>query len=648
SSAGGGSGTPFNSWANYCFPLPSGAAGSNTMIRWYQDFVTDVSFDHWGLDNISISNYSGQLIWYENGSVLISGTNPPVQYPVYDTQYSVEASDSTGTYYDTIFVSVDHYGPFDISGLQSHYCPGSPADTFAISPLNTDVTGPGVSGNIFDPAAAGAGNHIIQMMLEQDVTNYYEAANVPFWTDDFSTDKGWTGYGQGGWERDSTRISSGCGGYQCPVNDHSAGNDNYIIGTFIGDCYTELDTVYWLESPTIDCSGKQNCVLSLYSCSGFGSGDTAIISVFDGTSWTDIAGQSGFLNQSVWQLAMYNVSAFADNNPDFRLRFGIGPADTISFYKGWNIDDVKILANGMVNDTTTCVYTEYFAIEVDTTGLQQDICIVTVDQALQKNRIIWEKTDPYAEVYFVYKETTYAGVYDLIGTIPATSPGEFTDTSSVPYQQSARYCLAGIDSCGNVSDMGPAHKTIHLNVSPELPQGYSLTWEHYEGFSFDTYIIYRGDSYATLDSIQSVAYGPGIFTYTDMNPPAGVIYYMIAAVKNTPCDPNTTAKSMRQQCNMACSNIRDNGYSGIPDVKPLSVNIIPNPTDGGFYINIDQAGRNVEIIIRDVKGLVIYQDQYLTSGRNFKEYIDLPLTAGVYSVQVVSEDRISVRKLVVQ
>jgi len=90
STAGGGTGTPFNEWANYCFNI-STTSSNNKMIRWYQDQITDVGYDHWGLDNIKICDINDTTIsvnWYQD-AVFISNEDTVQVSPNQTTVYNV-------------------------------------------------------------------------------------------------------------------------------------------------------------------------------------------------------------------------------------------------------------------------------------------------------------------------------------------------------------------------------------------------------------------------------------------------------------------------------------------------------------------------------------------------------------------------------
>jgi hypothetical protein len=65
---GGGSGTPFNVWDNYCFNVPAEATSDATKFRFHQEQVTNYVFDHWGLDNVEITCPTpGQVVQWSYG-----------------------------------------------------------------------------------------------------------------------------------------------------------------------------------------------------------------------------------------------------------------------------------------------------------------------------------------------------------------------------------------------------------------------------------------------------------------------------------------------------------------------------------------------------------------------------------------------------
>ena len=156
------------------------------------------------------------------------------------------------------------------------------------------------------------------------------------------------------------------------------------------------------------------------------------------------------------------------------------------------------------------------------------ICIVSVDSATGKNMIVWDQpTGVPLDSFLIFRETSQAGVYDQIGAQLGTVFSTFIDTGSYPAVQANRYKLGFRDSCGIASDISANHKTIHLTVNQGVGNTWNLIWDAYEGFTFASYLIYRGtapDSMTLLTTIASTLY-----TYTDLTPTTPV-YYAIAVV----------------------------------------------------------------------------------------------------------------------
>ena len=111
--------------------------------------------------------------------------------------------------------------------------------------------------------------------------------------------------------------------------------------------------------------------------------------------------------------------------------------------------------------------------------------------------------------------------------MPVDVLSEFLDTVSNPLQQAWRYKIAVVDSCGNESELSTEHKTMHLNILPDINNNISLIWDHYQGFTFLTYYIQRytiSTGWVEIDSIAS-----NLTSRTDFSPPGGNLSYRVVA-----------------------------------------------------------------------------------------------------------------------
>lgn len=350
----GGTDPQMTTWNNYCENIP---INGSVQFRWFQDVTSGNDYDHWGLDNVEIfcPPPTQTVTWNDGTNDIYFDFGPFSVTPPTTTTYVVTVSDGTNSEDDTVVVDVLPSPNLSISGLDSTYCVNATPATLSGNPAGGAFSGPGITGNTFDPSVAGIGTHTITYHY-YNISTYLSTGDHILFEDDFANDLGWTGYGSGGWTRGSATASSGCSGSDDPATDHTPTADNYIIGNYLGGCYpNNLSQTYWLTSPSIDCSGMTNCRIEFYSHSGCESSsfDHIYIDAFNGTSWINIFSNGGSSSESSWTQRVYDVSAEADNNPNFQVRFGMGSTDGSVTYKGWNIDDFKVIGQGDIWVTDT-------------------------------------------------------------------------------------------------------------------------------------------------------------------------------------------------------------------------------------------------------------------------------------------------------
>ncbi len=626
--------TNFTSWGFYCFNVPSAAVSSNTFFRWYQEQVTSADNDHWGIDNVSITSSSSNAEWTGPNS-FYSTDSPLFLNAVLPGMYYLTVTDSTGVYTDSIYIDVVG-SPISFSGLNSVYCSSADSVLITVNPLGTQISGNGISGNYFYPSQV-SGDDTIWFSLPTAYSFNYQSTLV-IWEDDFSQDLGWTG-DISVWQRDA--ISSPTNG--CPTSDYTLSNtDNYIIGTNVNNYYTaNLSTTSWMMSPSIDLTGKTNCKLQFYSASSFGANDTAKIQVFDGVTWYELPYNEN--NYSTWHQVEYDVSAYADNNPDFKIMFGIGPTSATVNECGWNIDDIKIISDTIMESSGTCSVDTFFPVNVPVSSPAPEICMVTNDTVSHHNMVIWDNAVYNAQLYYIYRETPTAGVFELLDSLAPTNSNYYIDSSSIPDQQSYKYKLAFMDSCGNLSAQSQYHRTIHLTVSSGSPQGFNLIWEPYEGYYFSSYIIYRGTNSGQMISISSVSSGTTIFT--DLNPPIGSVFYMVTVQKSDSCEIQSG-----QYISQSLSNISHVIAGASIHTLDNTLTILPNPNNGQVQLQMtNNFTGKFNISIFDNLGRKVLVREFTKSGTQFSQNLDLSnLANGIYQIQVNMDGNKIIQKMVVQ
>ena len=305
-----------------------------------------------------------------------------------------------------------------------------------------------------------------------------------------------------------------------------------------------------------------------------------------------------------------------------------------------------------VTDSIGCIVTESAEISTLLPSVNP-ICIVTVDSTTGMNLIVWEKIlTPGIDSYNIYKESTYAGLYYLIGNVPYDSVSIFEDLLSNPQQRSWRYKISAIDTCGNESELSPEHKTMHLTINEGLGN-INLIWDHYEGFTFGTYYIHRYSQSAGWEVIDAMP--NNLTSYTDFTAPANVKYYQISVDKpGAPCDP-TIAKTQSGPYSQSLSNIDEPGViDNVPEELgqdlPFNVLIYPNPSTGEFIIEMNiPKPTDLEIKLLDVIGQLIYEKKLNKYVGAYQKSIYVgAISKGIYNLQLISNEGIINKKIIIQ
>ncbi len=245
---------------------------------------------------------------------------------------------------DDSYISVDdNYGYFgtidSIDGVASNT-----GDVYVVS---ADAACPPGHSVTFDLATSGDGGYTATIPFEIIVGD-----RVVCFTDDFSLDQGWSGLGGSGeWTIGPATGGSGSDGYggPDPSVDHTPTGDNGVLGNDLtpntgGDYNSNLSTTYWVTSPLIDCFNFTDVQLRFFRWLGVesSSSDRAYMQVYDGSTWITLFQNTSTINETTWGELDYDLSSYADENPDFQIRFGIGWTNGSQQYCGWNIDDLTL------------------------------------------------------------------------------------------------------------------------------------------------------------------------------------------------------------------------------------------------------------------------------------------------------------------
>ncbi|MFH2140991.1 MAG: FG-GAP-like repeat-containing protein, partial [Bacteroidota bacterium] len=300
--------------------------------------------------------------------------------------------------------------------------------------------------------------------------------------------------------------------------------------------------------------------------------------------------------------------------------------------------------NLTVTDASGCI--GVFSAEIiSVQPLEQPICVVMVDSITHTNLIVWEKVQANGiDHYNIYRESWYLGQYDLVASVQYDSMSEFNDIAANPMIRSWRYKISSEDTCGNESPLSEDHKTIHLTVNQGLNQTYNLIWDHYEGFPYYTYYIYRHLNSAGWEMIDSLP--ANLTSYTDHPGSNGGLKYIVAINTSGQCVPTSSVKANGGPYSQSTSNMEDEGVIGeINDIDLSEISIYPNPNSGEFIIEIPSKNIITEISGYDITGSLIFSRKTKDTKVkvNMKDF-----SKGVYIFKVINNSTTGSFKIVIQ
>ena len=220
------------------------------------------------------------------------------------------------------------------------------------------------------------------------------------------------------------------------------------------------------------------------------------------------------------------------------------------------------LASGSISLSNYNHLVEFFFFSTisDFQVVSPPICLISVDSASTKNKVVWEKPITQAiDNFMVYREFG-TGNYGVVGSVPYDSLSQFYDnTVGVnPNITSYRYKISAIDTCGNESQLSDFHETMHLSINLAPNGDINLIWDAYEGFPVTYYRILRDSTFSNnwevLDSVSN-----NVFIWTDINPPTNGADYVIDVIAPFGCTSTKAQDHNSTRSNR--SNILGGGVS---------------------------------------------------------------------------------------
>jgi L-rhamnose mutarotase len=308
-------------------------------------------------------------------------------------------------------------------------------------------------------------------------------------------------------------------------------------------------------------------------------------------------------------------------------------------------EDLTEVASGDYNLTITdnngCITAGNYSVSTQI-PLENPICIVTVDSLTNRNKIVWEKIqDSGIDHYNIYKESTMAGVFQYLASIPFADLSEYIDINANPNIRSWRYKLSAVDNCGNESPLSEVHKTIHLTINEGLNGQWNLIWDDYEGFPYYSFDLFRYNNSNGWEHIQTMP--ANLHSYTD-TPSQGLLFYKVEASKGDSCLSQSADKTQGGPYSHSSSNIDEtliDVYS-MRNAALVNVRLYPNPVNDKLIIEQD-AGIYNEFMIMNISGKSLLLGKISSN----KTQIDVnSIPAAVYFIKLKSENGFMFSKFV--
>ena len=126
----------------------------------------------------------------------------------------------------------------------------------------------------------------------------------------------------------------------------------------------------------------------------------------------------------------------------------------------------------------------------------------------------------------LYRETTVAGEYTLLGNFPLAD-GSYVDMQSNPRITSSTYAMSYELGYGE-SAKGTPHTTMHATINVGIGGSWNIIWTPYRGIGINTYRILRGTSEDNLSLLAEVSGSSR--SYSDLTAATGTDYYYAVEV----------------------------------------------------------------------------------------------------------------------
>ena len=347
---------------------------------------------------------------------------------------------------------------------------------------------------------------------------------------------------------DSVSVDPMSGNAMLSWDKNTAGDtEGYIIYLFTNGSWTPIDTVWGdttinyidLLNPACGQSGYNNYTVAAIDSCNNPSAMSLSSNTMNLTAVKDICEDKIVLNWNGYNnmtsgVASYDIYVSENNGPVVLLNSNL-PIDTGYVHNGLNNGSTYCYAIHAVDNSGTRSSTSCITCETANKPSQPQFVYIRTATVLSSNNAVYLKvhTDTSGKVsqYRVERYDQANAVWNQVGSIAPdyTNPTiSYTDATALVRQQSYRYQITAVDSCGLDVITSAEARTVYLKVKAKDDLTNELTWTKYKGFLGNpiAYEIYRsvdgvwdpmpiisvlGLSY--IDDVQSMPYTGGQFEY---------------------------------------------------------------------------------------------------------------------------------------
>ena len=400
-----------------------------------------------------------------------------------------------------------------------------------------------------------------------------------------------------------------------------------------------IDSFQWRQVPVMD----PNLVLSHSSMLSVSPADKAIYQVtgfitYGGTNCSNVDTVVVTVSPQLYSsIVKRDANCYGDNFGFAKVSISGGIKPYQFTWKNSagtlisNLDSVANLKAGMyrvsVLDSFSCGINDSVFINQPLQTINPGICAVTVDTAIGKNVLIWEKSNVVRAIKFnIYRETNVIGQFVLLGNLGASQFSSYVDTASMPNIKNENYKISVVDSCNLESGLSQLHKSIYLWSTVGALNEVHLNWNLYLGNSFTKQSVMRNVNGGPFTEISQLPATTS--TYTDSFPPSGMKNYRIEVALSNFC----VATPPSTQIAIIGSNRITVYATGIGNVNANpALRIFPNPSYDKVFI---EGANTTKIELYDLLG------QQVREVRDKSFIVVGDLAIGIYILKLYDNDRL--------